>query len=140
MTEFYTQNGWKGEKYEQTKDLPLKEIAKMIKKEIKEKYPNLKFSVRSRRFAGGEAIDITIKDFGFNPINPNYNSNKPPIFDNHRYNERARKIMNDIEKIGNQYRFDDCDGMIDYFRVNFWFNVYIDWKYEEKCMKDAGVI
>lgn len=33
--------------------------AKAIRKELKEKIPGIKFSVRSRNFAGGNAVDVT---------------------------------------------------------------------------------
>ena len=43
--EFYTMNGWKGSNY--NIDLSLKEIAKIVRTYIKEKYPTYKFSVRT---------------------------------------------------------------------------------------------
>lgn len=70
MRGFYTSNGWKGEKYETTKDLSTTEIAKLIRKEIKECFPNIKVSVRTQYFSGGSSIDVYITNAGFKPINP----------------------------------------------------------------------
>jgi len=34
--------------------------AEMVRQELKEKYPDLKFSVKSHCFAGGDAVDVTL--------------------------------------------------------------------------------
>jgi len=139
--EFYTQNGWKGGKYEETKNLSTTEIAKLIRKEIKQKFPNIKASVRTEYFSGGSAINVVIKECNFNPINPNYQLNSIALaYQNPRYTDRGQKLLDDIEKIGNQYRYSDCDGMIDYFNVNFWFDVRYSYEFENECMKKLGII
>ena len=43
---FYTENGWEGENYDSK--LTLKEIAKIVRKYVKETYPTYKFSVRTK--------------------------------------------------------------------------------------------
>ncbi len=42
---FYTENGWEGDNYDAK--LTLKEIAKIVRKYVKEEYPTYKFSVRT---------------------------------------------------------------------------------------------
>jgi len=37
-------------------------VAKSIRKELKEKFPGIKFSVRSESFAGGNSVDIDYTD------------------------------------------------------------------------------
>ena len=44
-SEFYTQNGWKGEKYSETANLSVKEVAKLIRNDLKSEFPECKFSV-----------------------------------------------------------------------------------------------
>ena len=43
--QFYTMNGWEGSRYDG--NLSLKEIAKIVRAYVKEKYPLYKFSVRT---------------------------------------------------------------------------------------------
>ena len=68
--EFYTANGWKGEQYEKTKDLPLKEIAQRIKKEALDKYPQIKLSVITDHYSMGCSIDVRVKEVSFKLLDP----------------------------------------------------------------------
>ena len=45
-SEFYTQNGWKGSRYDSSRSL--KEIAEAVRKFVKEQFPTYKFSVRTK--------------------------------------------------------------------------------------------
>ncbi|MBO6270310.1 MAG: molecular chaperone DnaJ [Clostridium sp.] len=45
------------------------------------------------------------------------------------YTEEVDAMVKDIDREVKSYQYDDCDGMIDYFNVNFyWFGVKTDWK------------
>ena len=133
MSEFYTRNGWEGKRYKEAKDLPLKEIAKRIKQEIRQKHPDITVSVRTEHFANGCAINVTIKDCPFNPINPEWNNRDTQI--NRIYTEQARALLKDIEHIGNQYKRSDSDGMIDYFNESFYYSVNFDWELKHNAME-----
>lgn len=70
----YTQNETIGHKY--NSNLTTKEIAKLIRQDIKElkltKKNGYKISVTSDSFAGGSAIDITVKETPFAKYTPEY--------------------------------------------------------------------
>jgi hypothetical protein len=65
--------------------------AKAIKAELKEAFPSIKFSVRSKNFAGGDSVRI---DW----------TNGPP--------DKA------VEKITNKYEYGHFDGMIDLYEYS----------------------
>jgi len=68
------------------------EVAQTIRKELKEKYPNIKFSVRSRSFTGGDDVRIS------------YDNAMP---------------SKDIEKITNKYATGSFDGMTDMYNYDY---------------------
>lgn len=138
MGDFYTSNGWKGEKYETTKDLSTTDIAKLIRKDIKECFPSIKVSVRTQYFSGGSSIDVYIIDAGFNQINPEW-APQNPLLSVSRYTERGKQLLKDIEAIGNKYNRSDCDGMIDYFDVHFYYHVTYDYDFEKRCIQELGI-
>jgi len=49
-------------------DLTTTEIAKLIRKELKEKFPNCKFSVTTEYFSGGSSITISLMEANFKVI------------------------------------------------------------------------
>lgn len=58
---FYTQNGWEGSRYDA--NLSLKEIAKIVRTYVKEKYPTCKFSVRTSYASMCQELHVEIKEF-----------------------------------------------------------------------------
>jgi len=137
--DLYTR-GWEGAKYKDTKDLPLKEIAKRIKAECKEKYPGANVSVRTEHYSMGCAINISINDPGFNPYNPKYDPNDYSINGCSKrtegpFNQRALDMKDAISKIADQYNYDNSDGMIDYFDTNFYCGVAFAYDLDEKYPK-----
>lgn len=95
-----------GSRYEETKDLDLTEIAKLVRKDLKELFSNLpqaKASVRVQRYAGGQSLNIEVSGTGVE-----------------RHGEEAKEIVKSIRAITDQYNFDDSDGMSDYFHVRFY--------------------
>lgn len=58
---FYTQNGWEGSRYDS--NLSLKEIAKIVRTYVKEKYPTCKFSVRTAYASMCQELHVEIKEF-----------------------------------------------------------------------------
>ena len=125
----YTGYGWEGAKYNETKNLNVTEIARLIRKELKTKtFDGFKFSVRTKKYSGGCSIRIEVLDVpeDFKLLNPSYDEY------NHRgesrYTKNAVSFLDVVKSIGNKYRYDDSDGMIDYFSTNFYFNVDYDWE------------
>jgi hypothetical protein len=115
-----------GNKYKQVKDLPQKEINKLIKQDLK-KFKDCTFSVYSRH-AGA----ITIKLVSCN--NSNY-------FELHQgYSSEIVRMKNDfmkeIKNITNQYNFDNSDHMSDYSHVNFYVNIIFDYGLADQIEND----
>jgi len=62
----YTQNAWEGRGYDSS--LSYKEIAKLVRQELKEKFPECKFSVTKESYSGGGSISIALMEAPFNPF------------------------------------------------------------------------
>ncbi len=101
-----------GSKYEETEDFDIKDIAKLVRKEIREKvkggeFPQGKYSVRIDRFPGGQSLDVDIT-----------------LLDT-KSTKKARKtekdLIKNVESIVNQYNFYAGNAMIDY-----WFGRFFD--------------
>lgn len=71
------------------------QVAALIKAELKEKFPNTKFSVRSEVFAGGDAVRVSY-DKGTNSPN-----------------------SKDVEKITNKFQMGYFDGMTDSYEYTY---------------------
>jgi len=116
-------------------DLSVKEIAEQIRLDLKEAYPEFKFSVISER----NSIDLYIMSW---PIEF-YSSEYKEAVKNNDYEElriinrldkvfttNGWKIYNDIERILNQYNHNNSDSQSDYFDVNYY--KYLDiWKWNK---------
>ena len=151
---FYTQFGWEGSRYDC--DLSLKEIAKIVRAYVKEKYPTYKFSVRTHYASMCQELTVKLKE---SPIEIyksveeiNYNESVEfvkkalrnnlwnvdnwsredfekeykKITEEHGnfykiMNEATKAVIDDVDAFVNSYNYDDCDGMIDYFDVNFYY-------------------
>lgn len=177
---FYTANGWEGSRY--NSNLSLKEIAKIVRAYVKEKYPTCKFSVRTSYASMCQELHVSIKEFpakmyktGEDLKNEGLTEHYEGIIDwgDHKgekyeydsykdeiqeiirklrnnkiftldtwtdeelltaYDEACKKsdfyairteyfdsVVTDVEAFVNSYNYSDCDGMTDYFDVNFWF-------------------
>jgi hypothetical protein len=152
--EFYTQNGWKGSRYD--RNLSLKEIAVIVRGYVKDVYPTYKFSVTTEYFSGGctlyvrlmevpenifddEGIRRAAKDAAWNDhwgkteemYYAEYQKKKENFyvqqwsFYYEWFTETARAVLEDVKSLVESYRYSDCDGQIDYFHVSFWRNFYI---------------
>lgn len=133
---YYTQNGWTGTKYEETKNLDITVIAKMVKKAIKAKYPDVKVSAKTDKYSMGQSLNVRITGKGL--LNPEYDQeykwqvqvgNINPV-ENHKskityYTQLGDEVLAYAKAEGNQYRFDDSDGQIDYFCTNFYYFVQV---------------
>lgn len=49
-------------KRESARTIETPDVAKLIRKQLKAKFPDVTFSVRSRSYAGGSSIDISYTD------------------------------------------------------------------------------
>lgn len=153
-SEFYTANGWKGSNYEAGRSL--KEIAAIVRRYVKDKYPRYKFSVRTKYASMCQELlvdmleapvevfktaeQLTADDRAFVIRRANYNNKwrlnswndaealaeivriwndcgewyKVPA-------DEIRAVAADVDDFVNSYNREDCDGMQDYFDVNFYY-------------------
>lgn len=58
---FYTANGWEGSRYDS--HLSLKEIAKIVRGYVKEKYPTCKFSIRTHYASMCQSLSVGLLEF-----------------------------------------------------------------------------
>ncbi|MDP2684939.1 MAG: LPD29 domain-containing protein [bacterium] len=126
-------NNFTGEKYERCIDIS--EIAKKVRKEIKEKFPNIKTSVRISRFSGGQSLDVDITGCDFNPVNPEWDSVDYSYPSKQIYTDEGLQLLKNIKKIVNQYNFDYSKIEVDYFHVNFYGHVKFDYDFKTKCIE-----
>lgn len=63
---FYTEHGWKGESY--SRDMGIADIAKAVRKDLKKRFPECKFSVTIQRYSGGQSLNINLMEGPFEAI------------------------------------------------------------------------
>jgi hypothetical protein len=117
--------GTKGNKYEEVKSLSVVEIAKLVRKDLKQ-FNDCKFSVTSDR----NTISIYLKD---SPLN------RLEIYDQSQelgWGGKVISIEKDLRKkvkeILDQYNYNNSEIMTDYFDVNFYSYFYLDSNLEKK--------
>lgn len=129
-------NSTKGNKYEKVADKPLKDIAKMIKKEIKQEFPDIKVSVTSDTYTGGQSITAKIKEYPYELNTDAFKeyketdqrqtfkrwtreNNKP----HQRRTDKAKDVLDGIKQIAYQYNYDNSNIQTDYYDKHFTFFV-----------------
>ena len=161
-SEFYTENGWKGSRYDSSRSL--KEIAEAVRKFVKEQFPTYKFSVRTKYASMCQELIVEMKeapckiykDFSelteqdkhdlirrmeYNHVfsltawnDADLEREFTRIWDDHGdwyrcVSDQIKAAAEAVDEYVNSYNYNDCDGMIDYFDVNF---------YYFGCLKDNG--
>lgn len=112
-----------GSKYEATKGMSRAEIAKLIRADLKAKFPEVKFSVRTENYSGGGSIDVAVKVMpeGMRLRNPNDRNPKTGL---HQWmTDEAIEFEKAISAITDAYNFDHSDLQSDYFHVRFYSTV-----------------
>ena len=124
-----------GNKYLLTKNLSIKEITKLIREELKIEFPNWKFSITSGGGTLTSSISVEIKDLPYNPYSEIYdeaykNDTEPKSDFNRisieKYNMIYLKDLKKIEKIVNQYNYNDSNSMIDYSDNRYYDTIKLD--------------
>jgi hypothetical protein len=122
-SEFYTQNGWKGKNY--NSNLTTKDIAKNMRKYVKEIYPTYKFSITIETYAGGSSIYVKLMEAPISIFNEGFEEddiqvNHYNISNDSRLNSIGKSVLSDVYNQLLSYNYDDSDAMIDYFNTNFY--------------------
>ncbi|MER5579804.1 hypothetical protein [Streptomyces massasporeus] len=141
-----------GKRYEEVKNLSLTDIAKRIRADVKlarkvdaklatgtevalidplaplaTMPKQMKVSVRTDYFSGGGAIDVRVynlpeKGWGY--------VQEEDYWGEKRWvpGPQLRGILDALEEIHRAYNFDGSDSMVDYFHVNYYGHVEVDWR------------
>ena len=117
---------FKGSKYEETKDLNLKEIAKLVRADIKEYCDNqkklgvtIKITVATQYYSMGQSLNFTIQECNQPLYNENWNEDNIGSEDNYYHSPYYYTLKDIIEYIYNQYNYDNSEPQTDYFDSRF---------------------
>ncbi|WP_051898623.1 hypothetical protein [Sciscionella sediminilitoris] len=139
---------WEGARYREVRSLPLAEIAKLMRQDIKlarkvgnaatgdsDKTPALfapiagapteiKYSVRTEHFSGGGSIDIVIRNI---PAEWGWTIKSDDFGQEHKVATPAmRALFEAIRDIHRAYNYDDSDSQLDHFNTNYYGHVETD--------------
>ena len=140
---FYTQNGWAGSNYDSK--LQTKDVAAKVRAFAKKNFPAFKFSITSRWSMYTDSLYIVLKS---GPC--------VPFIEGSRIAERGYmrtmssvkgwetdltpelfEALDGVTSYASSFRYDDSDGMIDYFDTNFFLKIEVadDYKVIEPKQK-----
>lgn len=122
--EFYTQNGFKGRNYDS--NLSTKDIAQKIREHVKAAYPDCKFSITTHYASMCSEIRVALMSGPYAAIvtgADHVQLNQYHIERDERLTDWARAVLIDVNDCIKSYHWDDSDGMIDYFDVNFYYDL-----------------
>mgnify|MGYP000288059198 CR=1 FL=1 len=133
---FYTQNGWAGSNYDSK--LSTKEIAAKVRSYAKKNFPEFKFSITSRWSMYADSIYIELKTGpcvpfveGSRSAERGYMSTMSSV--KGWENELTPKVfaaLNAVSNYASSFRYNDSDGMQDYFDTNFYIHIEISIEYQ----------
>lgn len=143
---FYTQNGWAGSNYDSK--LSTKEIAAKVRSYAKKNFPGFKFSVRSEWSMYTDSMYIELKSGpcvpfveGSRSAERGYMSTMSTVkgWENELTPEMF-KVLDAVTTYANSFRYDDSDGMQDYYDTNFYLKIKVSDEYkviEPKAKKSS---
>ena len=143
---FYTANGWAGSNYDSK--LSTKEIAAKVRSYAKKNFPEFKFSVRSEWRMYTDSMYIELKSGPCVPFIEGSRSAERGYMST-MSNVKAWKdeltpevfaSLNAVSNYASSFRYDDSDGMQDYFDTNFYLSIEVSDEYkviEPKAKKSS---
>lgn len=143
---FYTANGWAGSNYDSK--LSTKEIAAKVRSYAKKNFPEFKFSVRSEWSMYTDSMYIELKSGPCVPFIEGSRSAERGYMST-MSNVKAWKdeltpevfaSLNAVSNYASSFRYDDSDGMQDYFDTNFYLSIKVSDEYkviEPKAKKSS---
>lgn len=144
---FYTANGWAGSNYDSK--LSTKEIAAKVRSYAKKNFPEFKFSVRSEWSMYTSSMYIELKSGpcvpfveGSRSAERGYMSTMSSV--KAWEDELTPKVfaaLNAVSNYASSFRYNDSDGMQDYFDTNFYIHIEVSDEYKviEPKAKKSGV-
>lgn len=143
---FYTANGWAGSNYDSK--LSTKEIASKVRSYAKKNFPGFKFSVRSEWSMYTDSMYIELKSGpcvpfveGSRSAERGYMSTMSTVkgWENELTPEMF-KVLDAVTTYASSFRYNDSDGMQDYFDTNFYIHIEVSDEYkviEPKAKKSS---
>lgn len=143
---FYTANGWAGSNYDSK--LSTKEISAKVRSYAKKNFPEFKFSVRSEWSMYTDSMYIELKSGpcvpfveGSRSAERGYMSTMSTVkgWENELTPEMF-KVLDAVTTYANSFRYDDSDGMQDYYDTNFYLKIKVSDEYkviEPKAKKSS---
>lgn len=133
---FYTANGWAGSNYDSK--LSTKEIAANVRAYAKKNFPEFKFSVRSEWSMYADSMYIELKSGPCVPFvegsisaERGYMSTMSSV--KAWEDELTPKVfaaLNAVSNYASSFRYNDSDGMQDYFDTNFYIHIEVSDEYQ----------
>lgn len=133
---FYTANGWAGSNYDSK--LSTKEIAAKVRSYAKKNFPEFKISVRSEWSMYTDSMYIELKEGtcvpfveGSRSAERGYMSTMSTVkgWENELTPEMF-KVLDAVAVYANSFRYDDSDGMQDYYDTNFYLSIKVSDEYQ----------
>lgn len=143
---FYTANGWAGSNYDSK--LSTKEIAAKVRVFAKKNFPGFKFSVRSEWSMYTDSMYIELKEGtcipfveGSRSAERGYMSTMSTVKGwEDELTPEMFKVLDAVTTYASSFRYDDSDGMQDYFDTNFYLKIKVSDEYkvvEPKAKKSS---
>ncbi len=133
---FYTVNGWAGSNYDSK--LQTKDIAKKVREYTKKNFPGFKFSVRTEWSMYTDSMYIELKEGtcipfvdGSRSAERGYMSTMNTVkgWENELTPEMF-KVLDAVTTYASSFRYDDSDGMQDYYDTNFYLSIKVSDEYK----------
>lgn len=133
---FYTANGWAGSNYDSK--LSTKEIAAKVRTFAKKNFPDFKFSVRTEWSMYTDSMYIELKSGpcvpfveGSRSAERGYMSTMSTVKGwEGELTPETFKVLDAVTTYASSFRYDDSDGMQDYFDTNFYTHIKVSGEYQ----------
>lgn len=143
---FYTASGWAGSNYDSK--LSTKEIAAKVRAFAKKNFPEFKFSVRSEWSMYTDSMYVELKEGtcipfveGSRSAERGYMSTMNTVKGwEDELTPEMFKVLNAVTTYASSFRYDDSDGMQDYYDTNFYLKIKVSDEYkvvEPKAKKSS---
>jgi hypothetical protein len=133
---FYTANGWAGSNYDSK--LSTKEIAAKVRAYAKKKFPGFKFSIRTEWSMYTDSMYIELKAGtcipfieGSRSAERGYMSTMNTVKGWEKdLTPEMFKVLDAVATYASSFRYDDSDGMQDYYDTNFYLSIKVSDEYQ----------
>ena len=143
---FYTANGWAGSNYDS--NLSTKEIAAKVRAFAKKNFPDFKFSVRSEWSMYTDSMYVELKEGtcipfveGSRSADRGYMSTMNTVKGwEDELTPEMFEVLDAVTTYASSFRYDDSDGMQDYYDTNFYLKIKVSDEYkvvEPKAKKSS---